>query len=487
MEGKFHEETRSAPWLNTSRALAVSPAHRRPWWALVAICVGNFMIVADIAAITVALPSIKVNLGFSDTSLVWVINAYLVTYAGFLLVGGRLADIFGHRRLLLSGVLVFTGASLGCALPRTATELIIARSIQGVGGALLAAATLSLITRLFEAPKERARAIGVYIFACSSGGLLGVALAGVLTSLLSWRWIFLVNLPLGALAYMLSMALLPRDRPGDTQRIIDVPGAIAVTTFLLLAVYAVVDGDRVGWMSAQTLVLLGAATVALILFLLIEARAPAPLVPLTIFSHHNLLVCCVTNVLYSAAATSSAVLVSLYLQRILNYDPLEVGLAYLPWSGTTAIFALGLSAKLVIRFGIKRPLALGLVANVVAFLLFARAPEGGSLLTDALPAIILFGFSAGVVYNPILVAATNSVSAGEAGLVSGVINTASLIGRVLGLAVFIAVASAHANALSAAGVGSLTALNQGYHLAFLLGATCAACALAAAWRLLRTD
>jgi EmrB/QacA subfamily drug resistance transporter len=448
---------------------------RKRWWALTVICLGVVMIVGDVTAVVVALPTIKSRLGFSDASLVWVLNAYLVTYAGFLLLGGRLADLFGHRRVFLWGLMIFTLASLACALPRSPGQLIAARAVQGVGAAIVATTALSLITYIFAAPHERAKAIGVYVFACSGGSLIGLILGGVLTSVLSWRWIFLVNLPLGSLVYVVCRALIPEVRGRGSTHPLDFAGATAVTTSLVAIVYAVVNGNEIGWLSARTLALFSGAAAAFILFVVVETRTQEPLVSLRSLRNRNLVVCCVTGALY-AVSGAAGVLLSLYLQWVLGYGPLQVALALLPCSLVTSAFALGLSARLVIRFGIKLPLVLGLSAGAAGLLLFARAPVAGNLVLDVFPGLILIGLGAGVAYNPIFVASITSVSQSEAGLASGVINTSSVMGRALGLAALASSAAAHTKTLLAAGMGGLSALNAGYHVAFFIGAVSAAVA-----------
>jgi EmrB/QacA subfamily drug resistance transporter len=427
------------------------------------------MIVVDGTAVVVALPTIKGDLGFSDASLVWVVNAYMVAFAGCLLLSGRLGDLFGHRRLFLSGLMIFTVASLGCAVPHSWEQFVVARALQGVAGAVVATAALALIVNMFEGPVERAKALGIYGFACSGGGAAGLLLGGVLTSVVSWHWIFLVNIPIGLVVCALGVVLLPGVRIGEAKQPLDIVGAITITTSLMVAVYAVVDASTVGLLSAQTLIRLLIAMAFLALFVGIEARAQAPLMPAGVFQMHNLAISCVVRALFSAGA-STGIFVALYVQEVLGYDPLHVGLAFLPSNLIMGAFSLGLSARIAIRFGVKRPLAIGVGVVGVGFLLFARAPVVGSVVVDVLPGLVLLGVGSGVSLSPLLVAGMEGVPQSESGLVSGVVSTCSTMGGTLGLAVLASGAAIRTKRLLAAGMELPAALNDGYHLAFLIGA-----------------
>jgi EmrB/QacA subfamily drug resistance transporter len=449
---------------------------RKRWLALMVLCLGVLMIVLDTTIVNVALPSIRADLGFSETSLVWVVNAYMLTFGGFLLLGGRLGDLYGHRRLFLAGLTLFTLASLACGLSRSQELLIAARAVQGLGGAVVSAVSLSLIMNLFTEPAERAKAMGVYGFVCAGGGSLGVLLGGLLTSTLSWHWIFLVNLPIGAAVYGLCLMLLPAGRGQAEGQRLDVAGAVSVTTSLMLAVYAIVNGNEAGWASAQSLGLLGAAAVLMALFLAIEARVREPLMPLSLFRLRNVAVSNVVGVLWAAAMFAWFFISALYLQLVLGYDPMQVGLAFLPANLIMAAFSLGLSARIVMRWGIRGPLAAGLLLAALGLLLFARAPADGRFVVDVLPGMLLLGLGAGVAFNPMLLAAMSDVKPSESGLASGVVNTAFMMGGALGLAVLASLAAARTTQLAAAGVLQPMALNGGYHVAFLLGAVFAATA-----------
>ena len=442
---------------------------RRRWLALILLCGGTLMIVLDTTIVNVALPSIRQSLGFSETSLAWVVNAYLLTFGGFLLLGGRLGDLFGHRRLFLIGIALFTLASLACGLANTQHLLIVARAVQGLGGAIVSAVSLSLIMTMFTEPGERAKAMGVFGFVAAGGGTVGVLLGGILTDVLDWHWIFIVNLPVGIAVFAFCFVLLPSGR-GPAGVRLDVAGAVTVTAALMCAVYAIVNGNQAGWTSAQTLGLLGASVVLLLAFLGIEAKVASPLVPLSLFRLRDLTTANVIAVLWAAGMFAWFFLSALYLQIVLGYSPLRVGLAFLPTNLIMGAFSLGLSAKLVMRFGIRRPLSIGLSLAAVGLLLFARAPVGGSYVVDVLPSMILLAFGAGMSFNPLLLAAMNDVEPAEAGLASGVVNTAFMMGGALGLAVLATLAARHTESLRAAGESSLVALNGGYHLAFLVGA-----------------
>ena len=454
------------------------------WLALAVLCLGNLMIVLDTTIVNVALPSIRVDLGFSEASLAWVVNAYLLTFGGFLLLGGRLGDLFGHRRLFLIGLALFTLASLACGLATTQGFLVAARAIQGVGGAIVSAVALSLIMNLFTAPADRAKAMGVIGFVSAGGGSIGVLLGGVLTTL-SWHWVFLVNLPIGVAVFILCLVVLPADRSSAAAPQLDIAGAVTVTASLMLAVYAIVNGNEAGWTSAQTIGLLAAAAALLALFLVIEARVRSPLVPLSLFRLRNVATANVVGVLWAAAMFAWFFLSALYLQLVLGFSPLRVGLAFLPANLIMAVFSLGLSAKLVMRFGIRLPLALGLLLAAAGLALLARAPVDGNFLVDVLPSMILLGFGAGIAFNPLLLAAMSDVEPGGSGLASGLVNTSFMMGGALGLAILASLAAARTNNLLAFGASSLVALNGGYQAAFLVGALVAALAAVLAAVLLR--
>jgi EmrB/QacA subfamily drug resistance transporter len=442
--------------------------NRTRWFALYVLCLGDLMIVLDGTIVNVALPSIRDDLGFSQTSLAWVVNAYLLTFGGFLLLGGRLGDLYGHRRLFLSGIGLFTLASLACGLATSQEFLIGARAVQGLGGAVVSAVALSLVMTLFTEQADRAKAMGFFGFVLSGGGVAGVLLGGVLTDVLNWHWIFLVNLPVGAVVIALSLKLLPSGRgPAATGRL-DIAGAVTVTAALLLAVYAIVNGNEAGWSSAQTLGLFGGSAALLVAFLALEARIRSPLVPLGLFRNRNVSTANVVGVLMAGGMFGWFFFSALYLQNVLGYTPLEVGLAYLPsmviWGGSSLL----LSDRLVMRYGIKPPLVGGLALMTLALLLFARTPVDGNVFLDVLPATIPIGLGAGIAFNPILLAAMSGVEQAEAGLASGVVNTSFMMGGAAILAILASLSDSRRERLLDSR-GALGALNGGYHIAFLVG------------------
>jgi EmrB/QacA subfamily drug resistance transporter len=458
---------------------------RNRWLALIIVCLGDLMIVLDVTIVGVALPSIRQDLGFSESSLAWVANAYLLTFGGFLLLAGRLGDLFGHRRLFLIGITVFGLASLGCGLATSPATLVAARSVQGLGGAIVSAVALSLIVTLFTEPTERAKAMGVFGFVSAGGGTIGVLLGGVLTDALNWHWIFLVNVPIGAAVLIFARTVLPGHRAGPASPRLDVAGAVTVTASLMVAVYAIVNGNEAGWTSPQTLGLLTVAGALLGVFLAIEKKTEAPLVPLGLFRRRNVWTANVIGVLWAAAMFAWFFLSALYLQLVLGYSPLEVGLAFVPANLIMALLSLGLSAKLVLRFGIRAPLAAGLLLAAAGLALFARAPVDGTFVVDVLPSMILLGLGAGMAFNPVLLAAMNDVDESDAGLASGVVNTAFMMGGGLGLAILASLAASRTESLLGAGDDRLTALAGGYHAAFLVGALFAATAALLGATLLR--
>ena len=457
---------------------------RTRWLALYVLCLASLMIVLDVTIVGVALPSIQDDLGFSETSLAWVVNAYLLTYGGFLLLGGRLGDLYGHRRLFLIGISLFTVASLACGLSTTQGMLVASRGVQGLGGAIASAVSLSLMVNLFTEPGERAKAMGIFGFVASGGGSIGVLLGGIITDVISWHWIFLVNFPIGVAVVLLSLRLLPESR-FETGAKLDVAGAVTITVALITAVYAIVNANDAGWTSGQTLGLLALSAVLVGVFLVIEEKVKWPLVPLRLFKLRNLATADVVGVLWAAAMFTWFFLSALYLQLVLGYKPLQVGLAFLPGNLIMGVLSIGLSAKLVMRYGFRLPLAAGLGLASLGLLLFARAPVDGTYLIDVFPSMVLLGLGAGMAFNPVLLAAMSEVGPEESGLASGIINTSFMMGGALGLAVLASIADSRTANLLASGEERLAALTGGYHLAFFVGALFAAAAAAIGGLLLR--
>lgn len=458
---------------------------RNKWLALILLCLGDVMIVLDSTVVNIALPTIAADLQFSETDLVWVVNAYMLTYGGFLLLGGRLGDLFGHRKLFLIGIVGFTVASLACGLANSQVILVVARAIQGLGGAVVTAVALSLIMNLFTEPKERAKAMGVFGFVSSAGGSIGVLLGGAITANMDWHWIFLINIPIGAAVFFFSLPLLPRINGKGSLAQMDIAGALTVTASLMLAVYAIVNGNEIGWRTNQTMGMLGAAGALFLLFLFIESRVKSPLMPLGLFRVRNIAGANIAAVLWAAAMFAWFFISALYLQQVLKYSPMEVGLAFLPSNIIMAIFSLGLSAKIVLRFGNRIPLFLGLLCVAAGLALFSQAPVDGNIWRDVMPGMMLLGLGCGVAFNPLLLAAMSDVKPDESGLASGVVNTAFMMGGSVGLAVLASIAARETLHRIASGESKINALNGGYNMAFIIGALFALVAALVALLVLR--
>jgi len=428
------------------------------------------MIVLDGTIVNVALPTIQDSLGFTQVTLSWVVNAYLLTFGGFLLLGGRAGDLFGRRRVFAFGLALFTFASLLCGLAGSQGLLVAARALQGVGGAIIAPAALSIIITTFKEPGERARAMGIWAFVVSGGGSIGVLLGGVLTQTLGWPWIFFVNLPIGLAAVALCRPLLDSDPKPQTRGGFDLPGALLVTASLVVAVYAIIGaGNNPLAVTALLLLLVAALMVA---FAAVERRMAAPLVPPGIFaSSRNLTVSNVVMALAVVGVIGWFFFSALYLQRVLGYDSLATGLAYLPATVAMGALSYSASARAVNRFGIKPMIIVGMGLMVLGLLLFARVPVGGSFLVDVLPGMIVLGVGAALGFMAVILASTTGIPESEAGLASGLVNTSQQMGGALGLAVLAAVAAAYTASI-AGSRPTVAALNSGYHVAFLVGAGC---------------
>ena len=437
---------------------------RRRWLALYMLCAGELMIVLDTTIVNVALPSIQGSLGFTESALVWVVNAYMLTYGGFLLLGGRLGDLYGKRRLFLAGITLFTAASLVCGLAASQAVLVAARAIQGLGGAVVSAIALSLIMNIFTEAGDRAKAMGIYGFVCAGGGSIGVLAGGLLTSALSWHWVFLVNLPIGVAVYAFCTRLLSKDAASAPGKL-DLAGAVTITTALMLAVYGIVDGNQAGWTSARTLSLLGGAIALLAVFIVTEMNVSAPLMPLGLFRVKTVAAANILGVFWAAAMFAWFFLSALYMQTVLGYDPMKIGLAFLPSNLIMAAFSIWLSAKMVMRFGIRMPIVAGMLLSAAGLGLFALWPKDASFMLHVMPGMLLLGIGCGMALNPVMLAAMQEVPPEESGLASGVVNTSFMMGGALGLAILASLSE-----------------RAGYHAAFALAAVCALVAAgAAAW------
>ena len=478
-----------SPTLESKGAPAPGREDRKRWLALLLVCAAQLMIVLDGTIVNVALPAIQSSLGFSEVSLSWVVNAYLLTFGGFLLLGGRAGDLFGRRRVFMLGLALFTLASLFCGLAGSQALLVAARAVQGLGGAIIAPAALSIIITTFTEPADRARAMGIWGFVVSGGGTIGVLLGGVLVGTLGWPWIFLVNLPIGIVALALCRPLLDagRSESAAADGGFDLAGALLVTASLVAAVYAIIGANTIGWASAQTVVLLAVAASLMGLFVAVEARTRVPLVPLGIFRSRNLTVSNVVMVLTVAGVFGWFFFGALYLQRVLGYGSLQTGLAFLPATLVLGALSYSAAAKVVNRFGVKPMLVVGMSLMALSLALFARAPVGGSFVLDVLPGMLLLGFGASFAFLTVILASVSGVPERDAGLASGLVNTAQQLGGALGLAVLASVAASRSEGLGGAGSESVAALNGGYHAAFLLSAIFVALAAVLAAALLRLD
>lgn len=454
--------------MNQGQQLTVDSFSR--WRALGVLCLGVLMTVIDGTVVNVALPSIRTDLSFSEVKLVWVVSAYSLSYSGLLLLSGRMGDLFGQRRLFLVGIAVFTVASAGCGWANSPTAMVVARAIQGVGGAIITAVALSLVVSLFAEAGERARAMAVYSFVCCCGGSVGLLLGSALMSVLSWRWVFLVNVPIGVAVYILCRVSLPGQLRLTRADRLDIPGAAAITASCMLALYAIVHANAVSWDSVQTTALLGSSMVLFALFLYIEARTPSPLIPLRLFRRRNLAVANIIFLLWVFSISGWLFCIALYLRVILGYRPEQLTLAFLPGNLTAAVVSLFFSAKLVQRLGIKGALTIGLLLTSVGFGFFARAPLHGSLVIDVFPGMFLVGLGAGTAPNPLLLAAMSGSSPSEAGIVSGVTTTVATMGGALGLAILASAASTYTAGQVTLGASLSTALNSGYHVVYSIAA-----------------
>ena len=434
----------------------------------------------------VALPAIQRDLHFSQGTLTWVVNAFLVTFASFLLLAGRLGDLFGRKRVFLAGVVVFTAASALCGLAPQQGALIGARFIQGVGAAMQASVILAIIATQFPQPSERARAMSAYVFVAVAGGSLGLLAGGVLTQALSWHWIFFVNLPIGAITIALGRVLIPTDQPGGARGRVDWPGSILVTASLMSAIYAIVQASVHGWSSSAVLGCGGLAAALMVAFLAVEARIDNPILPLRILRVRGLVSSSVVRGLLVTGMYSTFFLGTLYLEHVLHYGALQTGVAWLPWTLTVAALSLGVTARLVERFGALRVLIAGMLTVIAGLSLLTTVGPHKSFFPTMFLAYFTIGFGIGSAFMPLLMIAMADVPAADAGLGSGIVNVSQQVSGALGLAVLGTVAATRTHALEVAHHPPVAALLAGYHLAFAIGAASVAVGILAALTLLRT-
>ena len=450
---------------------SAATSDRGRWIALYVLCVGVLMIVLDATVVNVALPSIQSDLGFSQSSLAWVVNAYLIAFGGLLLLAGRLGDLIGRRTIFMAGLVVFTVASFACGIAQSQEMLVAARFVQGVGGAMTSAVVLGMIVTMFPEPAEQAKAIGVYGFVASAGGSVGLLAGGVLTQAINWHWIFFINVPIGIATGVIALRLLQRDEGIGFSAGADIPGAVLITSALMLGVYTIVKpAADDGWGAGRTLAF-GAVSLALLgAFVLRQARARNPLIPLRIFRSRNVSGANVVQALMVAGMFGMFFLGALYLQRILGYDALQIGLAFLPATIVMGVLSLRYSERLIMRFGARTMLFPGLILIGAGLLLFARVPVHGNYLTDVLPVMLLLGCGIGSSFPSLMTLAMSGATPEDAGLASGLVNTAAQVGGALGLAVLATLSSTRSSHLIAGGTPTPEALTSGYHLAFLIGA-----------------
>jgi EmrB/QacA subfamily drug resistance transporter len=467
----------------TPRALgeraADAGSDRSRWLALYVLCLGMLMIVLDVTIVNVALPSIQQDLRFSTSSLAWVVNAYLIAFGGLLLLAGRLGDLIGRRRIFLAGIALFTSASFLCGVAQAAWWLVAARFLQGVGGAMTSAVILGMIVTMFSDAREQAKAIGVFAFVASAGGSVGLLAGGVLTQSINWHWIFFVNLPIGIATALAARRLVP-DEPGIGLREgADVPGAVLITSALMLGVYTIVGpAAKHGWGSSSTL-LLGAGSIALIvLFVARETRAVNPLMPLRIFRSRPVAAANVIQILSVAGMFGMFFLGALYLRRVLGYDALEIGLAFLPVTIAMGTLSIRYSERIFMALGARRALLAGLALVLAGLVVFALAPVHADYVTQVAPSMLLLGLGAGIAFPALMNLAMSGATPQDAGLASGLVNTTAQVGGALGLAVLATLATSRTNALTASGHPIAPALTSGYHLAFWVAAALVGCALA---------
>jgi len=462
-----------------------SQGDRRRWLALAVVCLAQLMIVLDTTIVNVALPAVQRDLHFDQGNLTWVINAFLVTFGSFLLLAGRLGDLFGRKRVFLAGLIVFTGASILCGLAPSQGALIGARFIQGVGAAMQASVILAIIATEFPQPSDRARAMSAYVFVAVAGGSLGLLLGGVLTQALSWHWIFFVNLPIGAMTMVLGRALIPADVPQGTRVRIDWVGSLLVTASLMSAIYAIVQASGHGWASSQVFGF-GALSAALMAaFLTVEARIENPIMPLRVLRVRGLVSSSLVRGFLVTGMYSTFFLGTLYLEHVRHYGPLETGLAFLPWTMTVGALSLGITARLVGRFGPMRVLITGMLTVIVGLGLLTTVGADTSFFPTIFLAYFAIGLGIGSAFMPLLTIAMADVPAADAGLGSGIINVSQQVAGALGLAVLSTISTNRTHALEIDHHQLVGSLLAGYHLAFTIGAASVAIGILGALALLR--
>jgi EmrB/QacA subfamily drug resistance transporter len=439
------------------------------WLVLVIVCLAQFMVVLDATVVNIALPSIQHGLSFSDANLQWVVNAYTLVFGGFLLLGGRAADLLGRKRLFIAGVVVFTLASLLNGLAQSSSMLIAGRALQGLGGALVSPAALSILMTSFPGNQERTKALGVWSAIVAGGAAAGLLLGGVLTDLLSWEWVFFVNVPVGVLAIAAALRFVPESRDEQAHRTFDLAGALTVTGGLMVLVYAIVKAQTFGWGSTRTLAMLAAAALLLAAFVAIERRSVAPLVRLSIFRTRTLTAANVALMLVGSGMFSMFFFASLYVQELLGYSPLKAGLAFLPVTAGIMIGA-GIAQAAIRRFGPRPVPVVGLLLATFGMVWLTALPVHGSYVSDLLAGLFPMSLGMGLTFVPVTLLATAGVPAEDSGLASGLLNTSQQVGGALGLAILSTLAANHTTSLLTSGTARPLALLGGWHVAFTGGA-----------------
>ncbi len=461
------------------------PDDRRRWVALAVVCLAQLMIVLDTTIVNVALPAVQRDLHFAQGTLTWVVNAFLVTFGSFLLLAGRLGDLFGRKRVFLAGVVVFTAASALCGLAPDRGALIGARFIQGIGAAMQASVILAIIATEFPRPSDRARAMSAYVFVAVAGGSLGLLAGGALTQALSWHWIFFVNLPIGALTLALGRALIPTDERAGAGSRVDWVGSLLVTGSLMSAIYAIVHASGHGWGSSYTIAFGALAAALMAIFVAVEARIENPIMPLRILRVPGLISSSVVRGFLVAGMYSTFFLGTLYLEHVLHYGALQTGLAFLPWTVTVAALSLGVTTRLVERFGAMRVLIPGMVTVIVGLGVLTTVGPHTSFFPTIFLAYLTIGLGIGSAFMPLLTIAMADVPAADAGLGSGIVNVAQYVSGALGLAILGTIATNRTRALETAHHPLVGSLLAGYHLAFAISAASVGVGILGALILLR--
>jgi EmrB/QacA subfamily drug resistance transporter len=451
---------------------------RTRWIALYVLCAGVLMIVLDVTVVNVALPSIQNDLGFSQSGLAWVVNAYLIAFGGLLLLAGRFGDILGRKRIFMYGLTLFTVSSAFCGLADSQGVLVVARFVQGVAGAMTSAVVLGMIVTMFPQPREQAKAIGVYGFVASAGGSVGLLAGGVLTQAINWHWIFFINVPIGIATGILASRLIANDEGIGLEKGADIPGAVLITSALMVGVYTIVKpAAEDGWGAGTTLLFAAGSLVLLAAFIAREATARNPLIPLRIFRSRNVSGANSVQALLVAGMFGMFFLGALYMQRVLGYDALQIGLAFLPATLVMGTLSLRFSEPIITRFGARNALLPGLLLIGAGLALFSRAPVDGSYWRDVLPTMLVMALGIGVSFPALMTLAMSGATREDAGLASGLVNTSAQVGGALGLAVLATVSATRTSHLRDAGKATASALTGGYHLAFLIGAALCLAAL----------